>query len=200
VKKQETFSQLIDRLADFSGLGWLRCDVESWTKETATEAIREHLKLCQKGYEAHYAGCARAALEELDKFDSGDATIASTSNSWTDDFNCFPDVAQQNDPKEYMQKQFGSWHYSRKWKPTEQDYRDCCGIWVDPVGIKTRVVPSSEYGQGKSLLDFECIEEFNSFAEDKGLARLEPMPEQCIPKRVQKERYNVPFPLLRGEE
>jgi len=173
VKKQETFTQLIDRLADFSGLGWMRCDVESWNEETAAEAIREHLYRCQKGYAAHYAGCARAALEELDKFDSGDATTESQA----------------------CNQQYGAdviWSDTERqlWNPTEQDYRECCGFWVAIHGGVCKCATDD-------LSDFKSRDHFDRIY--KYSVRIEPIPEQCIPKSESKEKYNVPFPLMRGD-
>jgi hypothetical protein len=173
MKKQETFDQLIDRLADFSGLGWMRQDGVCLTKVMAIYDVREHLKLCQKGYEAHYAGCARAALEELDKFDSGESPTANQA----------------------CNQQYGAdviWSDTERqlWQPTEQDYRECCGVWVIG-GVRTRNCAPED------LLYFESRYNFDRFHEEN--VRIEPMPEQCIPKSESKEKYNVPFPLMRGD-
>lgn len=77
------------------------------------------------------------------------------------------------------------------WEPTEDDYRECCGVWdedtyrscVDPNILKCF----------DSRCDFDDVHEH--------MTRLEPIPEQCIPVTVEikkKEHYadNTAFPLM----
>jgi hypothetical protein len=170
VKTNETFDQLINRLSGMKGLGWMEYSGTCANKEMAVSAVNRYIEL--GSYYGYISNNAWYALDELDKFDVDETTIS---------------VSHPNETK------------NKEWKPTEQEIRDCCGIWVDPVGIKTRVIPFFGCGQGKSLLDFECADEFHSFMDDKGLARLEPIPEQCIPKpETPKESYQIRFPLLAG--
>lgn len=137
---------------------------------------------------------------DMDTCPNKDAAIKALETHWrccfdVGDYHCADQAEEARDEVRDFEGEATSQH----WKPTEQEIRDCCGIWVDPVGIKTRVIPFFEWGQGKSLLDFECADEFHSFMDDKGLARLEPIPEQCIPKpETPKESYQIRFPLLAG--
>ena len=168
---------------------WLNGACE--TKETAIVAVRKYLE--DWAYNRYTSNNARYALEELDKFGSEAFVTDTTDNRY------WGYEIDWGDAKVLNHGGFTGDTKDQGWKPTEQEIRDCCGIWVDPVGIKTRVIPFFEWGQGKRLLDFECADEFHSFMDDKGLARLEPIPEQCIPKaEPKKESYQVKFPLLAG--
>ena len=94
--------------------------------------------------------------------------------------------------------------YKMGW-PSEQDIRELCGLWKFAIdGSVRRVVPYEKTAEGPrdiTLTMYPNREYFESvfLGEPMSAVRLEPMPEQCIPKVVRKERYNVPFPLMRGE-
>ena len=77
--------------------------------------------------------------------------------------------------------------YDVRWKPTEQDYRECCGVWVPREGdvcYENRLIITPEH----LVDDCENIEHFHSRMKD--WTKIEPIPEQCIPKpEVERERY-----------
>lgn len=176
MKKQETFFQLIDRLADFNGLDWMRQDGTCSNKEMAIADVREHLGRCQNGGEWYLAGCARAALEELDKF-------------VVPYYSCDVDWGEAKSITVLYQ---GTETNVQEWQPTEKDYLECCGVWSVCHGAAIWKYNTED------LRYFPDMEAFDKLHKDD--VRIEPMPEQCIPKLVKKERYNVPFPLLRSEE
>jgi hypothetical protein len=193
VKKQETFSQLIDRLADLSGLDWMRQDGVCLTKDMAIYDVLEHRRNCHDVGEWHLENCARAALEELDKFDIGSANFDTLDNSqhyvfsvdWGDAEEIISDFARAEEifsrPDETP---------SLCWQPTEQDCRECCGMWVGRDGYVKKYSLSG-------LRCFESRDDFDRFHEDD--VRIEPMPEQCIPKDdPEKESYHLKYPLLAG--
>jgi hypothetical protein len=73
------------------------------------------------------------------------------------------------------------------WQPTEQDYRECCGMWVPKPGdvcFENRLMVTPGY----LVLHHDSKDHFNRKMGD--WTKLEPIPEQCIPKPpVEKERY-----------
>ena len=89
--------------------------------------------------------------------------------------------------------------------PSEQDIRELCGLWKLGIdGSMRRVVPYEEQTEEFTyipLTRYLSREDFTEvFLSDRiSAVRIEPIPEQCIPKAVRKEKYNVPFQLMRGE-
>ena len=76
--------------------------------------------------------------------------------------------------------------------PTEQDVREYCGVYTTNVGIKKI--------DAHSLSVYRDRDDFGRwFGKMNGAKRIEPIPEQCIPKPKQPvERYHISFPLLAG--
>jgi hypothetical protein len=76
------------------------------------------------------------------------------------------------------------------WRPTEQDYRECCGMWATRDGFDRKYYPNDLHG-------FDDRSDFDRF--HRNWVRIEPVPEQCIPKQEPKrESYQIRFPLLAG--
>lgn len=152
MKKQETFSQFIERLSRFK-----ICQTDSGKIDASYDTDMSPLDHAGDFLRSHFY-C------EID---------------WGDD-KSITEVPYQ-----------GSETKDKYWQPTDNDYRECCGVWVTQNGHTQKYGPAS-------LRLFGSREAFDKLHKDD--VRIEPMPEQCIPNAVKKERYNVPFPLLRGEE
>lgn len=76
----------------------------------------------------------------------------------------------------------------KQWEPTEQDYRECCGIWLTAKLDHYSVTPDT-------LLRYPTRRAFD--VAYKAAVKVEPIPEQEIPKpTVPKESYNIAYPTL----
>lgn len=70
---------------------------------------------------------------------------------------------------------------AQKWEPTEQDYRECCGVWVGPVGQITKVSPMNSDTLIGIVVYLEVFTSRAQFEENYSqFTRLEQIPEQCI--------------------
>lgn len=79
-----------------------------------------------------------------------------------------------------------------KWEPSEQDYRECCGIWIDHKFKSERITPDELAKNFINRKDFNIRWRI-------GRCKVESIPEQCVPKyEIVKERYNIPYPMLAG--
>jgi len=85
--------------------------------------------------------------------------------------------------------------WDTNWKPTEKDYRECCGKYIhrtDHMGRVTTILPDSLSYYWKSRDDFDSL--YSSYEWNK----IEGIPEQCIPKREEpRESYHVRYPLIK---
>lgn len=71
--------------------------------------------------------------------------------------------------------------YPRKWEPTPEEIRECCGVWLHKNSYTVEIRPNN-------LSVYNSIEHF--FSTTNLLSKLEPIPEQCIPKpEPERERY-----------
>jgi len=185
----ETFEQLINRLSGLRGLEWMGPSGSCGTKEMAIDAIRGYLE--DGAYNRYTSNNAKYALYELDKFDNGSAPATDTIDSqyWGYEID-WGDAKDKAKIKVFNHSGFTDEMQDKSWQPTEQDYRECCGVWVTPSGFTHECDP--DY-----LLNFDDRDDFDLFHD--GEVRIEPMPEQCIPKaEPKKESYQIKFPLLAG--
>lgn len=83
------------------------------------------------------------------------------------------------------------------WQPTEQDYLECCGVWIHEKWPDDRhhTTPERLSGYYPSRKEFDRLHTINEWK------KIEPIPEQCIPKpEPVVEYYNCPFPMLAGTD
>jgi hypothetical protein len=79
--------------------------------------------------------------------------------------------------------------YRPGWEPTEDQCRECCGLWKDRNRV-TKV--TLEF-----LNQYDSCEKFKEWAQHA--EKIEGIPEQCIPKAdPAKEHYAIRYPLLMG--
>ena len=94
-------------------------------------------------------------------------------------YNELVDVHVQQDPC----------NQATKWQPTEDEIRECCGVWVPKHGdvcYLNRKVITQEF----LLEHYTSKEQFDKAYTLQGWTKLEPIPEQCIPKpELERERY-----------
>jgi hypothetical protein len=97
------------------------------------------------------------------------------------------------------------------WKPTKEDYADCCGKWIRPLDNSLwRVVPCETdvenprcdipLGRFHNKKDFDYV-----VFSVNDMRRIEGIPEQCIPvgdifespkSEPTRESYDIRYPLL----
>ncbi|MEJ2023457.1 MAG: hypothetical protein P8Y00_00265 [Deltaproteobacteria bacterium] len=189
---RETFEQLINRLSRYEGLYWMNSETCP-DKETSIKAVRDYIRTFEIRIPDFWrSNSANCALKEILDFGCGVPTISSANSQyysysvdWGDTEEILSDFAKSEEifsqPDETPRP---------CWQSTEQDYRECCGVWVTQNGHTQKYGPVS-------LRLFESSESFDRFHEDD--VRIEPMPEQCVPKaEPEKESYQIKFPLLAG--
>ena len=178
----ETFADLIKRLSSLRGLEWVWPNGACETEETAIAAIRKYLE--DGAYNRYTLSNARYALEELDKFGRQRWLDHAYDVDWGDVKRLEKPV--ESIPLNYTYD-FLSGVRDQGWHPTEQDYRECCGMW-------------SVFDAAVAKYDLDDLRNFDSReAFDFYVRGWEPMPEQCIPKAEPKKgSYRVKFPLLAG--
>lgn len=83
---------------------------------------------------------------------------------------------------------------AKRWIPTEEEIRQYCGLWYKGrQGHCLHVTISA-------LAAFVSAESFEDYVKAQGFVRVEPIPEQCIPKmEPEKPKYEILFPLLAGK-
>jgi hypothetical protein len=120
-----------------------------------------------------------------------DAAIEALETHWrccfdVGDYHCADQAEEARDEVRDFEDEVTSQH----WKPTEQDYRECCGMWATRDGFDRKYYPNDLHG-------FDDRADFDRF--HRNWVRIEPVPEQCIPKQDPKrESYQIRFPLLAG--
>lgn len=79
---------------------------------------------------------------------------------------------------------YNNWYRTQdapKWEPTPDEIRECCGVWLHKNSYTVEIGPNN-------LSVYNSIEHF--FSTTNLLSKLEPIPEQCIPKpEPERERY-----------
>ena len=185
----ETFADLINRLSSLRGLEWMWLNGACKTKGTAIAAVRKYLE--DGAYNRYTLNNARYALGELNKFGSTEALAPAPANILH--YDCETDWGDvkllENIPLNHTYDFFDGMR-GRSWQPTEKDYLECCGVWVDWDETVAKYGPDD-------LLDFDDRADFDRF--HRNWVRIEPMPEQCVPKaEPKKESYRFKYPLLAG--
>lgn len=198
----ETFADLIKRLSRYEGLDWMDREICP-DKETAVNAVQSYIRAFENSIPDFWLkNSADFALGESLNFGSG-AQVTDTADSrrhWAENFSCrrwlddayCVDWGDTESITEVLYQ--GGSTKDQNWHPTEQDYRECCGAWRDDDAptVILRVPP--EY-----LATFGSRSDFDSYYKLDGFTKIEPIPEQCIPKaEPEKESYQVKFPLLAG--
>lgn len=70
---------------------------------------------------------------------------------------------------------------SVKWQPTSDEIRECCGVWI--AGDETTPWTTIRHVT-PDMVNYSFYEYMDGFR------KIEPIPEQCIPKpEVERERY-----------
>jgi len=213
---RETFEQLINRLSRYEGLYWMNSETCP-DKETATKAVRDYIRTSESCIPDFWrSNSANCALKEILDFDCGVTPVDEAEDfhgvpegvwygqkapgvdiqcrcsvdylfdvDWGDAKEITSDFARA---KEIFSRPDET--PSLRWQPTEQDYRECCGVWVGCDGIPWKCIPDD-------LRNLQSRDHFDRIYEDG--VRIEPMPEQCVPKaEPKKESYQIKYPLLTG--
>jgi hypothetical protein len=108
--------------------------------------------------------------------------------------SCLRDVHEYEwaENAEIAMKEIDKFYDTKGWQPTEQDYLECCGVWVLKGNANIIKVTTL------SMTAFHSRSEFDEIF-DEIWEKIEPMPKQCIPKEEPpKESYRIKYPLLAG--